>query len=422
MAKLDAEGDTLVYSTLLGGPNVDSASGIAVDGSGAAYVSGTTSSTGFPTTPGALDTTYNGGTDDGFIAKVNATGSALLYSTFLGGSSSEGVHDVAVDPSGAVYVTGGTSSHGFPTTPGAYDTSHHPDTYTSNSDVFVSKLAPSGSSLTYSTFIGGWLWEDGDGIAIDASGAAYVVGVTYSAGPPSEEFGTAYPTTAGAFDRTHNSPPDPTEDYYPGDAFVTMISPSGSTLGYSTFLGGQGDDGATSVAVDQAGNATLTGSTLNPSYFAAPFPTTAGAYDTTPNDTSVNAVGDAFVDACERIGQRPRLQHLPRRRGGGLRPGRCARSPGQRLRGRLDRGCGDGLPDHPGRARRHPQRRDRRVRHDDRQQREHRGVQHVPGWRAGGRGRGGGAIVERAGCGGRVDSRLGSRPRPGPTTPRTSRR
>ena len=153
-------------------------------------MTGGTNSSDFPTTAGAFDTTHNG-SDDFFVTNLNSTGSALVYSTFLGGNSAEGYWgDIAVDDSGNAYVTGETNSSDFPTTAGAFDT-----TYNDSADVFVVKLDFTGSVLDYSTFLGGIHEDMGYDIAVDGSGNAYVTGVTES---------SDFPTTAGVFDTTHN--------------------------------------------------------------------------------------------------------------------------------------------------------------------------------------------------------------------------
>jgi hypothetical protein len=195
----------LDYSTFLGGTNFDVGNGIAVDESGRAYVTGQTASAEYPTTPGAFDTSFNGGSQDGFVTKLNASGSELVYSTFLGGSGASGDtqeegNGIAVDESGRAYVTGITNSADYPTTPGAFDT-----TLNRNQDVFVTKLNATGSALAYSTFLGGTDSDAGNGIAVNESGRAYVTGSTSS---------LDYPTTRGAFDRTFNGNTD---------AFVTKL-------------------------------------------------------------------------------------------------------------------------------------------------------------------------------------------------------
>ncbi|MCM3541335.1 SBBP repeat-containing protein, partial [Priestia endophytica] len=148
VTKLDPTGSMLVYSTYLGGTDLDRVSDIAVDAGGNAYITGLTISTNFPTTPGAFDTTFNGGRDV-FVTKLNPTGNALIYSTYLGGTGIEDGNGIAVDAGGNAYITGLTGSADFPTTPGAFDT-----TYNGNGDAFVTKLDPTGSMLIYSTYLG----------------------------------------------------------------------------------------------------------------------------------------------------------------------------------------------------------------------------------------------------------------------------
>jgi hypothetical protein len=200
----------LVYSTFLGGAAADTGFAIAVDAAGAAYVAGWTSSGNFPTTLGALDTTFNGGGGpsvppcpagcDAFVTKLNPAGSALIYSTYLGGSGADQAFAIAVDAVGSAYVVGSTASANFPTTAGAPDIS-----FNGVADAFVTKLDAAGSGLLYSTFLGGTSFEVGRGIAVDAAGRVYVAGWTSS---------TNFPTTPGAFDTTHNG------DF---DAFITKF-------------------------------------------------------------------------------------------------------------------------------------------------------------------------------------------------------
>src|SRR5204863_14501 len=141
VTKLNAAGTALLYSTYLGGGNNNEAHGIALDGNGQAYVTGFTTSNDFPTTPGAFDRTHNGNTD-AFVTKLNAAGTALVYSTYLGGSGDDQPGGIALDGSGQAYVTGVTTSPDFPTTPGAFDT-----TINSNSDAFATKLNAAGTAL-----------------------------------------------------------------------------------------------------------------------------------------------------------------------------------------------------------------------------------------------------------------------------------
>ncbi|WP_299755008.1 SBBP repeat-containing protein [uncultured Chloroflexus sp.] len=266
VAKLTSSGTALLYATFLGGSQWDSGEGIAVDESGNAYVAGYTQSADFPVTPRAYDKTYNSGAGgDAFLAKLNPSGTILLYATFLGGSRDDYLYDIALDGSGNVFMIGKTESADFPTTAGAYDTTYNGDYY---GDAFVAKLSSSGTELLYATFLGGSGWDVGYDIALDGSGAAYVTGWTRS---------TDFPTTAGAYDRTYNGG---------GDVFVTKLNPNGTGLVYATFLGGSASDSIRGIAVDGSGHAYVTGWTTS-----TDFPTTAGAYDTTFNGGDY----DAFV-------------------------------------------------------------------------------------------------------------------------------
>ena len=240
----------LSYSTFLGGNSLDQAAGIAVDANGNAYVTGNTWSSDFPTTAGAFSTTRPGFVS-AFVTKVNPAGTALVYSTYLGDGAGGAI---AVDADGNAYVTG-RANPSFPTTPGAFQ----PASHGFFSEAFVTKLDPSGSTLVYSTFLGGSKDDSGFGIAVDANGFAYITGNTIS---------TDFPT-ANALQVAHAGG----GDQFPYDAFVTKLNPVGSALVYSTYLGGSGDDLANGIAVDPAGNAYVTGSTRSPN-----FPTTPAAF------------------------------------------------------------------------------------------------------------------------------------------------
>jgi hypothetical protein len=234
----------LVYSTYLGGSGNDYGESIAVDTSGSAYVTGSTGSSDFPTTPGAFQT-YGVG-DNAFVTEINSTGSALVYSTYLGGSQSTEGTAIAVDSSGNAYVTGNTASTDFPVTPGAFQTTcNGGSNCRTNGDAFVTKFDPSGSALVYSTYLGGSGGDFGQAIAVDNSGDAYVTGYTGS---------TDFPTR------------DPVQPTYGGnaeDTFVTEINPAGSALVYSTYLGGSGREAGTGIAVDSSDNAYVTGWTTS---------------------------------------------------------------------------------------------------------------------------------------------------------------
>ena len=267
VSELNTAGSALIYSTYLGGSGDDAGRGITVDAPGNAYVTGWTASSDFPTTAGAFQTTLGGGYDDAFVTKLNATGSALLYSTYLGGSSYDEGHGIAVDASGDAYITGFTYSSNFPTTAGAFRTASR-----GLDDAFVSELNPAGSALLYSTYLGGSSYDEGDGIAVDGSGNAYITGFTYSSN---------FPTTTGAFQRT------PSGGF---DAFVSKLNAAGSTLLYSTYLGGGSDDFGLGIAVDTSGNAYVTGLT-----YSSNFPTTAGAFQTSLGGGQGGGYDDAFV-------------------------------------------------------------------------------------------------------------------------------
>ncbi len=270
----------LSYSTYLGGSGVDSGGGIAVDADGNAYVAGRTGSPNFPTVAGAFQPT-GGSTTDAFVAKLNPAGSALVYSTYLGGSGFDSGAGIVVDAAGNAYVTGSTASTDFPTTAGAFQTAFAGSGPFGFGDAFVTKLDPTGSALVYSTYLGGSGDDLGSGIAVDAAGNAYVAGGA----------STNFPTTAGAFQTTFAS-----TSAINLDVFVTKLNPTGSAPVYSTYIGGSGGDSGTGIAVDSAGNAYVTGGTNS-----ANFPTTAGAFQT----TFVNAFDtdtDAFVTKLDSTG------------------------------------------------------------------------------------------------------------------------
>jgi hypothetical protein len=259
VTKLSATGNSLVYSTYLGGSYSDWYSeigwDIAVDGSGSAYVTGRTSSSDFPTV-NAYDGSYNG-EEEAFLAKFSASGSSIVYSTYLGGYSRDYGYSIAVDGSGSAYVTGRTSSSDFPTV-NAYDGS-----YNGEEEAFLAKFSASGSSIVYSTYLGGYSRDYGYSIAVDGSGSAYVTGRTSSSDFP----------TVNAYDGSYNG----------GDAFVTKFSVSGSSLIYSTYLGGNDSENGDCIAVDSGGNAYITGTT-----FSTDFPTQNPYQTDQPED-------DAFV-------------------------------------------------------------------------------------------------------------------------------
>jgi Beta-propeller repeat len=268
LSQLNRSGSALVYSTFLGGADVEMGLEIALDLDGAAYVTGSTESLNFPITAGAPQATF-GGLTDAFVAKLNRTGSALVYSTYLGGSSVDAGQGVAVDMWGKAYVAGQTFSSNFPTTAGAFQTA-----LSGLANAFVTKLNEGGSALVYSTYLGGSSVDAGQGVAVDMYGKAYVTGQTSSSN---------FPTTTGAFQTTFGGVID---------AFVSKLDDNGSALVYSTFLGGDSIDAGQSITVDMLGRAYVTGNVLS-----ANFPVTANATQAT-----IGGGQDAFVTKLNQGG------------------------------------------------------------------------------------------------------------------------
>ncbi len=252
--KMSPSGSALNYCTYLGGSSYDWGTSVAVQG-GSAFVTGHTGSVDFPTeNPLQSDQ----GATDVFVTKMSVTGNALVYSTYLGGDSADAGHDIEVDGSGNAYVTGYTRSTNFPT--------QNPyQTFQGCADVFVAQLNSTGTTLNYCTYLGGNGDDAAYGVALDSSGNVLLGGVTWS---------TDFPTL-----NSYQTDRDT------ADVFATKLSASGSSLIYSTYLGGESHDEATAIAVDGGGNAYVTGYTTS-----AHFPTTQGAYD-----GSYNGGFDAFV-------------------------------------------------------------------------------------------------------------------------------
>ncbi|MBI2271471.1 MAG: PKD domain-containing protein [Bacteroidetes bacterium] len=276
--KLSANGSSLIYATYIGGTLNENLisyaatdvyrAGIAVNASGEVFISGSTYSTNFPTTPGAYDVTHNGGTD-AFVLKLNATGTTLMYSTFLGGSGEDSGFDIAINAAGEAFVTGFTASANFPVTAGAFDLSFNGGAH----DLYVTKLNASGAGLSYSTYLGGSSDDRAYGIVLNASGQAFLTGATSSPN---------FSVTAGAYDVSYNGGLD---------AFVTRVNAAGSNLIYSTYLGGAGaafniNEAGQAIAINASDEAFVTGETSS-----SDFPVTPGAYDVTYNAGQT----DAFV-------------------------------------------------------------------------------------------------------------------------------
>ena len=264
-ATLVVDPEVTAYAVLLSGDVADQVFAIAVDAVGNSYVTGNTTSTTFPATQGVFQQVVGGGTD-AFVAQISEAG-GLVYSTFLGGSLDDAGRGIAVDGTGNVYVTGFTLSANFPTLV------PFQNALGGLEDTFVVKLAPGGGALVYSTFLGGALSDIGLGIAADMAGSAYVTGGTRS---------PLFPTTAGVFQTSARGG---------RDAFVTKFNATGGVV-YSTFLGGGADDAGNGIAVDSAGNASLTGFTGSTN-----FPTTPGAFQ-----PAFGGMTDAFVARLDAAG------------------------------------------------------------------------------------------------------------------------
>jgi hypothetical protein len=270
VTKLSADGSSLVYSTFLGGGNEDIGFGIALDPSNNAYVTGRTYSVDFPVV-NALRA--SGGSPDwdadGFVTKVAADGSHLVYSTYLGGHGYDYGHRIYVDANGRAYVGGSTYSLDFPVTAGAVQTTHADDR---NSDGFIAALDETGAVLRYSTYLGGHGFDEVNGIAVDSAGSAYVTGTTWSTDFPLRN---PLQSQLGGFN----------------DAFVAKLTRDGSALVYSTYLGGRGNDWGACLVLDEAGSAYVTGNT-NSHDFPVANPLSVGAR---LHDNPINVFYDGVV-------------------------------------------------------------------------------------------------------------------------------
>ena len=283
LTKLNPSGNGLVYSTYLGGIARDRGHGVAMDISGNVYVTGFTESPDFPTTSALQDSL--GGYRDAFVSKFGPTGSALVYSTYLGGSDgADEAVGIALDAGGNAYITGFTSSSDFPTTASAFQPAS-----AGYVDAFVVKYNAEGSALVYATYLGGKDLDIASGISVDALGTAYVVGTTYS-----EDFPTANPLQPdmGGLEFQSNAS---------HDAFVTSLSATGDTLLYSTYLGGESGDRGCAIALDNMGNVYVAGSGVAgfddfPVTQAFQAPGRFGIFDGL-FVFKINSVGSALTDA-----------------------------------------------------------------------------------------------------------------------------
>jgi hypothetical protein len=295
VTKLNAAGTAELYSTYLGGDARDQANAIALDSTGRVFLAGLTYSTNFPVTSGAFRSARGGGNcpiggsaapcADAFVTVLDATGTGLDYSSYLGGSGNDQGKGISVDPSGKVFVTGSAGKPDFPTTPGAFKT-----TFVSPSAIFVSQIDPSVSglgSLVYSTFLGGdnsggFAADSGNAIAVDSTGHAFVTGLTFS--PNFATSGSLQPSQPEV-----------------GSAFVAKLNPLGNGLVYATYLGGSAagcfvNDSGNAIVIDSSGNTYIGG-------FASShdFPVTPGAFQQTVRGSvngfisKLNAQGSALI-------------------------------------------------------------------------------------------------------------------------------
>jgi uncharacterized protein (TIGR03437 family) len=269
VAKVNPDATKLLVATYLGGSSPTDVRGIAIDSARSMYVTGVTSAQNFPVTPGAFRTVGFPFNTTAFVTKINAAGTALVYSTFLGFASGNfsvpqpplANMAIAVDSAGSAYVAGATGDHSFPTTSGSFQPVMGPPNQVASSG-FVTKLNPAGSDLVFSTYLGGNYYDGIDAMTLGPDGSVYVTGHTYS---------TSFPTTPGAF-MTGPNPVFPTGIYtrYPPYGFVSRLKPDGSGLIFSTYIGGGGAIIMGAIAVDAQGNAFVAGAADSTSFPAMP--------------------------------------------------------------------------------------------------------------------------------------------------------
>jgi hypothetical protein len=267
IVKFTADGSALEYSTYFGGSGFEQGFGIAVDEKENAYVSGQTGSADMPIR-NALQPTYGGGPTDAFVLKLDPTGTQLLFSTFLGGSSDERALDCRLDASGAVYIAGATGSANFPTVAAVQPT------FGGVRDAFLAKMDSDGSTLLFSTYLGGSNAENICALAVDPAGRAAVVGKTLSHDFPVAN--AVQPTFGGGI----------------GDVFVSRLDETGSSFIYSTYLGGSGDDQGFSAAVTQSGEVIAGGNSASTNYPLV-----------NPLQSTMNGVRDLVITKLDRRGR-----------------------------------------------------------------------------------------------------------------------
>ncbi len=235
LLELAPNGKSLVFSTFLGGSDIDNLGYVALDEGGFIYVAGMTSSKNFPV-KNALQKSL-AGDGNAFISKFSPDGQSLVYSTFLGSSGFDYLGGMAIDGSGSVYVCGFTNASDFPVKNAFQNKSR------GSGETFISKLAPSGQALVYSSYLGGPAYDMASGLSVDGTGAAYITGYTAGAFPLKNAF---QPKRKGGL-----------------EGFVSKVAPDGQGLVYSTFLGGSGTDYTFGIAVDGNGAAHIVGCTYS---------------------------------------------------------------------------------------------------------------------------------------------------------------
>jgi hypothetical protein len=298
LSKFNSYGSDLIFSTFIGGYNLDRPTDISLDYDNNIYICGITSSSDFPVTTNCYQTTING-TTDGFVSKLNASGSALIFSTFIGGNQVDKPNCIKVDTAGCFFIAGSTTSLDYPTTLGAFQTTNHGPLLTFSPyyrEAFITKFNPSGSQLVYSTYLGGSNLETITAIDLDEFGNAVVTGGTYS---------SDFPVTFNAYDTNYNGDSTLSQDDtlgFFGDVFVSKLNNNGTGLLFSTFIGGISLDQAYSLVLDKFGNIYVTGCTHSPN-----FPVTTGAYQTyfgdiEINDSTIWANGDVFITKLNSFG------------------------------------------------------------------------------------------------------------------------
>lgn len=290
ITKLSANGNDLIYSTILGGEGFEGGSDITLDAQGNIIITGITGSNSFPTTEGVIQRTppplppSSPDVTNCYVTKLNPAGNAVLFSTLLGGSGLDVCMAVKTDREGNIYLAGSTGSNDFPTTPDVFQSRLRLGTGVVAHDIFVVKLNPTGTQRIFSTLIGGGGHDWPLAMALDATGAVYLTGATSSAN---------FPVTPGAYQSTYSGGGGNDDIVNQGDAFVVKLAPGGGSLAYATYVGGRRDDMGLGIAVDAQGNAIIAGNTLSTN-----FPVTSGALQTqfrgVGGEPAVPA-GDAFV-------------------------------------------------------------------------------------------------------------------------------